>query len=637
MNRVPDSIGKYKVLGEIARGGMGAIYKAQHPTLERIVVIKKLTMGGSAAVRERFKREASIMMDFRNEYIVDVFDHFKEGNSHYIVQEYVDGLSLEALLARERYLPERIALLIFRDVCLALKYAHDHGVVHRDIKPGNLLLSKRGEVKLVDFGIARIEDDSGDSLTREGMTLGTPSYMAPEQFGNTKNVDKRADIYSLGVMLYESVTGKKPYPGSISPETIRLIQQGRYKPPRKANPALTPFMASIVRKTMHAKLSRRYRDLAPLTRKLEKRLARLGARDEREELSSYLAGTWTPPSVKGRVFVQAAATAAGCLALAAGGLLYARQAGWQYEYAAPSEYGAVVVSARIPKGPRRAEGIFVAAELFVDDGKETPKYEKGAFEFRRDPNQETESIAVYVSKPVYAPVGNYRLKVQVDGRLFWNAFYLASRLEQRADAAEERGKVVRIAAEDSRPLPLEVSVRAVSAADGLPATVGSNVLILRGGDWTPLDGEVAGSLMSGSVQKIRVEREGFYPALFSLLVHPFQSQLRIDCELVPYPAALVLKTELEGVDVFLDQLGTYREWGPRPARKPAPRLSAGAAELRIAPGRHLLSLKYGTAWIDVPIDIDSATRAAFSIETGANKRDLRVRELSRAPAPELGR
>ncbi|MFA6506538.1 MAG: serine/threonine-protein kinase, partial [Treponemataceae bacterium] len=258
MIKVPDKIGKYTVVGEIARGGMGAIYKAEHPTLDRFVVIKKLTLSGSASIRERFRREAAIMMDFRNEYIVDVFDHFREGSASYIVQEYVDGLSLEGLLARERYLPERIALIIFRDACRALKYAHEHGVVHRDIKPGNLLISKKGDVKLVDFGIARVEDDTQDVLTREGMTLGTPSYMAPEQFGNTKNVDKRADIYSLGVMLYESVTGKRPFPGVISPETIHLIQLGKYRSPRRVNPALTSFTVSVIKKTMHAKLKRRY-------------------------------------------------------------------------------------------------------------------------------------------------------------------------------------------------------------------------------------------------------------------------------------------------------------------------------------------------------------------------------------------
>ncbi|MFW5843487.1 MAG: serine/threonine-protein kinase, partial [Spirochaetota bacterium] len=168
---------------------MGAVYTAQHPTLDRTVIIKKLTLRGNADMRERFRREAQIMMDLRNDAIVDVYDHFREGSSYYIVLEYVDGVSLEELIHRERYLPSDVALLIVREACRALVYAHERGVIHRDIKPGNILISRSGEVKLVDFGIATIHGDDESNLTREGMTLGTPVYMAPEQFRNTRNVD----------------------------------------------------------------------------------------------------------------------------------------------------------------------------------------------------------------------------------------------------------------------------------------------------------------------------------------------------------------------------------------------------------------------------------------------------------------
>ena len=218
MAKIPESIGKYKITAEIARGGMGAVYKAVHPTLKRNVILKKLILKGSATVTERFKREARIMMDFKNDYIVNVYDHFKQGSFYNIVLEYVDGIALNRLIRQERYLPNDITLLIFRDCCRALKYAHSKNVIHRDIKPGNILLSKAGEVKLVDFGIA-VSMDEEAGLTRDGVTLGTPSYMAPEQFESTKSVDKRADIYSMGVMLYEMVTGKKPFPGNFSPET----------------------------------------------------------------------------------------------------------------------------------------------------------------------------------------------------------------------------------------------------------------------------------------------------------------------------------------------------------------------------------------------------------------------------------
>jgi serine/threonine protein kinase len=210
--KIPESIGKYKVRELLAQGGMGAVYAAEHPTLERTVIIKKLTLRGSADVRERFRREAQIMMDLRNDAIVDVYDHFREGSFYYIVLEYVDGVSLDRLIRERRYLPERIAILILREAARGLAYAHGRNVVHRDIKPANILVSTAGEVKIVDFGIATIHGIEGheSELTREGMTLGTPSYMAPEQFQSSRSVDRRADIYSLGIVWYEMVTGRRP-------------------------------------------------------------------------------------------------------------------------------------------------------------------------------------------------------------------------------------------------------------------------------------------------------------------------------------------------------------------------------------------------------------------------------------------
>ena len=237
MSRIPPQIGKYRVLSLIAEGGMGAVYKAEHPTLNRFVALKKLSLRGSASFAERFRREARIMMDFKNERIVDVYDHFKEKSSYYIVEEYVDGVSLDRLIRRDRYLPDQTALLIFLECCRALKYAHDQGVVHRDIKPANILISRSGQVKLSDFGIATSTEGEEETLTREGMTLGTLPYMAPEQIRNSRNVDRRADIYAMGAMLYEMVTGKSPFPRSFTPETVHLIQKGKYLPPGQAQPA----------------------------------------------------------------------------------------------------------------------------------------------------------------------------------------------------------------------------------------------------------------------------------------------------------------------------------------------------------------------------------------------------------------
>ena len=228
VREIPQFIGKYKIHSLIATGGMGAVYKAIHPDLKRPVIIKKLAIKRNSMVLERFKREAKILLDLNNPHIVHMFDYFKEGTSHYLVLEFVDGMSLDKLIEKKKNFSEQLALLITLDIAQALKYAHERGIIHRDVKPGNILLSKHGEVKLADFGIAASEQDrssealneidkdktiekSGIDLTMAGSSLGTPSYMSPEQFTDSSRVDKRTDIYSLGVMLYELLTGEKPF------------------------------------------------------------------------------------------------------------------------------------------------------------------------------------------------------------------------------------------------------------------------------------------------------------------------------------------------------------------------------------------------------------------------------------------
>ncbi|MBU3914593.1 serine/threonine protein kinase, partial [bacterium] len=254
---------------------MGAVYKALHPTLNRTIIIKKLTLTGNQDFEKRFQREAQIMMDFRNENIVQVYDHFKEGNAYHIVMEYVDGITLEDLIQKKRFLSNESAILIFSEICKALKYAHDRLVIHRDIKPANILISKSGMVKLVDFGVsATLEESDEDGITKAGMTIGTPSYLAPEQIANARNRDKRTDIYSMGVMLYEMVIGKKPFRGGFTPEVIAMIEKGKYMLPRKINPKIKPYIQRIIKKSMHHKVRKRYQDLGYIIAKLAKHLKR---------------------------------------------------------------------------------------------------------------------------------------------------------------------------------------------------------------------------------------------------------------------------------------------------------------------------------------------------------------------------
>ena len=148
---IPELIGKYKISGKIAQGGMGVVYKAVHPSLKRDVVIKKMTMRTNSMAKERFKKEAQILLDMQSPYIVHLFDYFTEGPYRYMVEEFVDGLALDKLIKKQTVIEPTVALLILLDSCYALKFAHSKGIVHRDIKPGNILISRRAEVKLADL------------------------------------------------------------------------------------------------------------------------------------------------------------------------------------------------------------------------------------------------------------------------------------------------------------------------------------------------------------------------------------------------------------------------------------------------------------------------------------------------------
>ena len=206
-----EMIGKYAILGSMGQGGMGAIFKARHPTLQETVVVKKLTLQGKEMV-ERFRREAKIQMSLVHPGIVRVYDHFEEKGQYYIVMEYVDGITLEELIRKKVALGNVAAMVIFREVAKALAYAHRSGVIHRDIKPANVLVSKKGEVKFLDFGVASLVGED-DGLTKPGMTIGTLSYLAPEIIENAQKADQRSDIYAASVLLYEMVTGQLPFLG----------------------------------------------------------------------------------------------------------------------------------------------------------------------------------------------------------------------------------------------------------------------------------------------------------------------------------------------------------------------------------------------------------------------------------------
>jgi tRNA A-37 threonylcarbamoyl transferase component Bud32 len=213
-----------EILEFIGKGGMGAVYKARQKQLDRIVALKILPpeVGRDPAFAERFGREARALAQLNHQNIVDVYDFGSADGLYYLTMEFVDGMNLRELIRGGRLEPAQ-ALVIVPQVCEALQFAHDEGIVHRDIKPENILVSRRGQVKIADFGLARLLGKAPDGATLTGtqQVMGTLHYMAPEQMQGSHEVDHRADIYSLGVVFYEMLTGQLPI-GRFDPPSRRV-------------------------------------------------------------------------------------------------------------------------------------------------------------------------------------------------------------------------------------------------------------------------------------------------------------------------------------------------------------------------------------------------------------------------------
>ncbi len=235
-SEVQQRIGKYDVLSKLGEGGMGVVYKAKDPLIDRIVAIKKMTgtFAEDNEARERFLREARAVGRLQHPNIVTIYELGVEGNSPYMVMEFLEGKGLEGVLEARTQLTLVQKLDYMIQVCHALHYAHEHDIVHRDVKPANVIVMTGGQqVKLVDFGIAR----AGNSgMTRTGIAIGTTSYMSPEQIEADKGLDRRSDVFSAGVMLFEILTNSLPFPGS-EPIAIAI------KILREAHPPLSAFLA----------------------------------------------------------------------------------------------------------------------------------------------------------------------------------------------------------------------------------------------------------------------------------------------------------------------------------------------------------------------------------------------------------
>ncbi len=251
--------GDYELLNEVARGGMGIVYKARQVSLNRIVALKMILAGQLAGEEDvrRFRAEAEAAANLDHPGIVPIHEIGEYNGQHYFSMGYVDGESL-AQRIRERPLPPREAAEIVRKVAQAIAYAHEQGVIHRDLKPGNVLIDKLGEPKVTDFGLAKRIEGGGD-LTATGQILGTPSYMPPEQAsGKHDQLTQLADVYSLGAMLYALVTGRPPFQADNALDTLLQVLEEPPVSPRQLNSTVPHDLETICMKCLEKEPHRRY-------------------------------------------------------------------------------------------------------------------------------------------------------------------------------------------------------------------------------------------------------------------------------------------------------------------------------------------------------------------------------------------
>ncbi len=248
----------YEVLGELGRGGMGVVYRARQVKANRLVALKMLLAGGHAAADElgRFRSEAEAIARLQHPNIVSVYEVGEQGGLPFFSLEFCPGGGLDRKLGGMP-LPPRQAAALAKQLALAVQAAHRQGIIHRDLKPANVLLSADGTPKIADFGLARKLDEAGQTQT--GAVMGTASYMAPEQArGKTREVGPRADVYALGAILYECLTGRPPFRAATYADTVRQVLEQEPAAPRRLNSATPPDLETICLKCLHKDQAKRY-------------------------------------------------------------------------------------------------------------------------------------------------------------------------------------------------------------------------------------------------------------------------------------------------------------------------------------------------------------------------------------------
>lgn len=261
--------GRYEIQERLGFGGMGSVYKARDRELDRCVAIKVIRpeLAEDSEILRRFKQELILARQVTHRNVIRIFDLGEDRGTKFITMEYIDGQNLKTIVAEKGKLPYEESSAIVQQVCFALEAAHAEGVVHRDLKPSNIMIDRNGKVSVMDFGIARSVGPGGMTIT--GMLVGTPEYMSPEQVKG-EHVDARSDLFSLGLILYELLTDKKPYPGGSSESVMFRRTAEKPRPALEADPSVPPALSDVVSKCLEIDPGKRYPSARQISEDLER-------------------------------------------------------------------------------------------------------------------------------------------------------------------------------------------------------------------------------------------------------------------------------------------------------------------------------------------------------------------------------
>ncbi len=535
------------------------------------------------------------MMDLNHDNIVRVFDHFKEGSKHYIVMEFVEGCSLDEILKKGGPLPAATCRLILYSCCQALDYIHSRNIIHRDIKPSNIFISRDGSIKLGDFGIAQLENVNQES--GEFSPVGTPSYMAPEQFLPRARITRRTDLYALSVTLYEMLTGEKLYDGESLDDLKWKILHSRHN-------SLLPLMVKqgfplywIIRKGTFRPQGFRFSGVRPILRLLK--LAAPSTRDSsaREVLLFLVDSVSSVPDKKRKDILTPAPHQEKTLfpwkrILFSGGLFlfllflgfFSFQTGGVYRLFFRNTHGQLQV--RIFQG----EDFPHAGDLILYKDKTTHLEQIKAFDLNRSDG---------LGRALFLKSGHYRIMVRWGSQVEWQLFYLPPLDEQNEPFFLD----ISTPEIPRKVLSVEIAVR--DSRSGRELSDSATLSVFLNNRWVAYEDS---SLSTGNAYRFRIDCPGYNSRYLNVPLQFYQDHLKLGVQLVPHVSGLRVESDLENLALYVNGQSSLMGGGEDPSLQRFGKIKSESQEWELYPGDYSLLFSSGDKKLNVDMTLQAGSR-----------------------------